>query len=270
MLLDPVEKGTLPDLSDDAASPPADLPKGEDLQKKIDKLTGRLGELQSCFFADGRHALLIVLQGRDASGKDGVVRTVFDACNPQGVRVNSFKVPTAVELAHDYLWRVHNVVPERGMIGVFNRSHYEDVLVVRVHDIVPKAVWSKRYSQINEFERILTENGVVILKFFLHVSREEQRERLLERIEDQTKNWKFSAGDLDERKLWDQYSEAYADALSKCSTSWAPWYLVPADKNKARNYLIAKRIVRAMEDLNLEYPKPKTDLDQYRDSLKAS
>jgi len=268
MLLDPVTKGTRPDLSDDAASPPSDLAKGEELEKKIDKLTGRLGELQSCFFADNRHSLLIVLQGRDASGKDGVVRTVFDACNPQGVRVNSFKVPSATELAHDYLWRVHNVVPERGMIGVFNRSHYEDVLVVRVHNIVPKAVWSKRYNQINEFERILTENGVVILKFFLHVSRDEQRKRLLERIDDETKNWKFSAGDLDERKLWDDYSEAYADALSKCSTSWAPWYLVPSDKNKARNYLIAKRIVRTLEDLNLEYPKPKTDLDQYRAVLK--
>jgi PPK2 family polyphosphate:nucleotide phosphotransferase len=269
MLLEPVAKGSHPDLSDDAASPPADLQKGDELEKKIEKLTGRLGDLQSRFYANGGHALLLVLQGRDASGKDGVVRTVFDACNPQGVRVNSFKVPTAVELAHDYLWRVHNVVPERGMIGVFNRSHYEDVLVVRVHEIVPKSVWSKRYNQINDFERLLTENGVVVLKFFLHVSREEQRKRLLERIEDETKNWKFKAGDLNERKLWDQYSEAYVDVLAKCSTSWAPWYLVPADKNKARNYLIAKRIVRTLEDLNLEYPKPKTDLTQYEETLKA-
>lgn len=269
MLLEAVTKGTPPELSDDAASPPADLPKGEDLEKKIDKLTGRLGELQSCFFADARHALLIVLQGRDASGKDGVVRTVFDACNPQGVRVNSFKAPTSIELAHDYLWRVHQVVPEKGMVGVFNRSHYEDVLVVRVHDLVPKGVWSKRYDQINEFEHMLSENGVVILKFFLHVSRDEQKKRLIERVEDPTKNWKFKAGDLDERNLWDEYSAAYRDALRKCSTDWAPWYFVPADKNKARNYLIARRIVKTLEDLNLEYPKPKADLEQYVGKLKA-
>jgi PPK2 family polyphosphate:nucleotide phosphotransferase len=269
MLLEPVTSRTKLDLSDNAAAPPAEVGKGDDLDKKIEKVTAKLGELQSIFFADSRHALLIVLQGRDASGKDGVVRTVFDACNPQGVRVNSFKVPSPIELAHDYLWRIHQVVPERGMIGVFNRSHYEDVLVVRVHDIVPKEVWSKRYDQINQFERMLSENGVVILKFYLHVSRDEQRKRLLERIEDPTKNWKFKAGDLDERKLWDKYTVAYRDALKKCSAEWAPWYVVPADKNKARNYLIAKRIVKTLEDLNLEYPKPKADLEQYVGQLKG-
>jgi polyphosphate kinase 2 (PPK2 family) len=162
---------------------------------------------------------------------------------------------------------VHQVVPERGMIGVFNRSHYEDVLVVRVHQLVPKDVWSKRYDQINEFERILSENGVVILKFYLHVSRDEQRRRLIERIDDPTKNWKFNAGDLDERKLWSEYTRAYRDALKKCSTPWAPWYLVPGDKNKARNYLIAKRVVATLEGLNLEYPQPKTDLKQYLKTL---
>lgn len=254
-------------LSNDDAAPPHGLPKGDELEEKIEKVTKRLGELQSVFYADGRHALLIVLQGRDASGKDGVVRTVFDACNPQGVRVNSFKVPSALELSHDFLWRVHQVVPERGMIGVFNRSHYEDVLVVRVHQLVPKDVWSKRYDQINEFERILSENGVVILKFYLHVSRDEQRRRLIERIDDPTKNWKFNAGDLDERKLWSEYTRAYRDALKKCSTPWAPWYLVPGDKNKARNYLIAKRVVATLEGLNLEYPQPKTDLKQYLKTL---
>lgn len=268
MLLEPVSSRTKLDLGDDAASPPSDLPKGDDLEKKIEKVTARLGELQSVFYADSRHALLIVLQGRDASGKDGVVRTVFDACNPQGVRVNSFKVPTPLELSHDYLWRVHQVVPEKGMIGVFNRSHYEDVLVVRVHNFVPKEVWSQRYDQINNFERILSENGVVILKFFLHVSRDEQKNRLLERIDDPTKNWKFKAGDLDERNLWDKYTAAYRVALKKCSTEWAPWYVVPADKNKVRNYLIAKRIVKTLESLNLEYPKPKTDIEQYAAQLK--
>ena len=263
MILDPVSPRAALTLSDEAADPPDDLPKGEEIERKIEKVTRRLGELQQVLYADGKHAVLVVLQGRDASGKDGVVRTVFDACNPQGVRVNSFKAPSAMELAHDFLWRVHQVVPERGMIGIFNRSHYEDVLVVRVHDLVPKDVWSKRYDQINEFERILTENGVVILKFFLHISREEQTTRLIERIEDPTKNWKFKAGDLDERKLWDKYNAAYKDALRKCSTEWAPWYLVPANKNKARNYLIAKRIVAALDGLGLEYPVAKTDLKEY-------
>ena len=263
MILDPVSPRAALNLSDDAADPPSDLPKGEEVERKLEKATGRLGALQSALYADGRYAVLVVLQGRDASGKDGVVRTVFDACNPQGVRVHSFKAPSAHELAHDFLWRVHHVVPERGMIGIFNRSHYEDVLVVRVHELVPKDVWSKRYDQINEFERILTESGVVILKFFLHISRDEQTKRLVERIEDPTKNWKFKAGDLDERKLWDKYSAAYKDALRKCSTPWAPWYLVPANRNKARNYLIARRIVATLDGLGLEYPQPKTDLREY-------
>ena len=267
MLLKPVSPRARIDLSDDDAAPFDDMPRGDELDEKLAKVTRRLGQLQDVFYADGRHALLIVLQGRDASGKDGVVRTVFDACNPQGVRVNSFKAPTALELSHDYLWRVHNVVPERGMVGVFNRSHYEDVLVVRVHNLVPKEIWSKRYDQINEFERGLSENGVVILKFFLHVSRDEQRKRLIERIEDPKKNWKFKADDLDERKLWNAYSKAYRDALKKCSTEWAPWYFVPADKNKARNYLIAKRIVATLEGLDLAYPEPKTDLKQYLKTL---
>ena len=263
MLLKPVSpRGSL-SLSDAAALPPRELSGGDKLEAKFEKIAKRLGELQQLLYADGRHALLIVVQGRDASGKDSVTATVFDACNAQGVRVNSFKAPTSLELAHDYLWRIHNVVPEKRMIGIFNRSHYEDVLVVRVHNLVPKDVWSKRYDQINAFEKMLSENGVTILKFFLHISRDEQRVQLRQRIEDPTKNWKFNAGDLDERKLWDKYNEAYRDALRKCSTPWAPWYLVPADKKKARNYLVAKRIVAALESLDLEYPKPKTDLSEY-------
>jgi PPK2 family polyphosphate:nucleotide phosphotransferase len=267
LILDPVSPRAALSLGDETAAPFDDLPKGEELKEKLARTTVRLGELQSVLYADGRYAVLVVLQGRDASGKDGVVRTVFDACNPQGVRVNSFKAPSQQELAHDFLWRVHHVVPERGMIGIFNRSHYEDVLVVRVHELVPKDVWSKRYDQINAFEKILTENGVVILKFFLHISREEQTRRLIERIEDPTKNWKFKAGDLDERKLWDKYNAAYKDALRKCSTPWAPWYFVPADKNKPRNYLIAKRIVATLDGLGLEYPQPKTDLKEYLKTL---
>jgi len=267
MLLKPVTPETALELSDDDASPPKELSKGDELQEQLDEVLERLGELQPVFYADGRHALLIVLQGRDASGKDGVVRTVIGACNPAGVRVQGFKAPTPVELAHDYLWRLHQVMPERGMMGIFNRSHYEDVLVVRVHGLVPEDVWSKRYEQINNFEKMLSENRVVILKFFLHVSRDEQRQRLIDRVEDETKNWKFNAGDLDERDRWDEYTEAYRDALNKCSTEWAPWYLVPADKNKARNYLIARRIVETLEGLDLEYPEPKTDLKQYLKKL---
>jgi PPK2 family polyphosphate:nucleotide phosphotransferase len=267
MLLEPVSSDNELRLSDDDASAPKGLPKGDELKQKLERQLEKLGELQNVFYADGRHALLIILQGRDASGKDGVVRSVIGACNPAGVRINSFKAPTPVELAHDYLWRIHQVVPEKGMMGIFNRSQYEDVLVVRVHDLVPESVWSKRYDEINAFERILSENGTVILKFFLHVSHDEQKKRLRERVEDETKNWKFNAGDLDERKLWDEYSQAYRDALMKCSTDWAPWYVVPADSNKARNYLIAKRIVETLEGLDLEYPKPKTDLREYLKSL---
>jgi PPK2 family polyphosphate:nucleotide phosphotransferase len=266
MLLEPVSPDDALELSDADAARPRSLDKDE-IKKKLDKELEKLGELQNRFYADGRRALLIILQGRDASGKDGVVRTVIGACNPSGVRINSFKAPTSTELAHDYLWRIHQVMPEKGMFGIFNRSHYEDVLVVRVHELVPMDVWSKRYEQINNFEKMLAESGTVILKFFLHVSRDEQKERLRERVEDPAKKWKFNAGDLDERNLWDQYTEAYRDALTKCSTSWAPWYVVPADSNKARNYLIAKRIVETLEGLDLEYPKPKADLTQYLKSL---
>ena len=267
MLLDPVTPGDALQLSDDDAAAPKSIGKGDDLKSKLEKQLEKLSELQKVFYADGRHALLVLLQGRDASGKDGVVGTVIGACNPAGIRVNSFKAPTPIELAHDFLWRIHQVVPEKGMMGIFNRSHYEDVLVVRVHSLVPENVWSKRYAQINDFERMLSDNGTVILKFFLHVSRDEQKERLRERVEDETKNWKFNAGDLDERNEWDAYTEAYRDALLKCSTERAPWYVVPADSNKARNYLIAKRIVETLEGLSLSYPKPKTDLKQYLKAL---
>lgn len=267
MLLEAVHEGRAPGLDDDDAKASKSIGKGDALKEKLDEQLERLEELQKVFYADGRHALLIVLQGRDAAGKDGVVRTVFGACNPGGVRVNSFKVPTPVELAHDFLWRIHKVVPRKGIIGIFNRSHYEDVLAVRVHSIVPESVWAKRYEQINDFERMLAANGTVILKFFLHVSRDEQAKRLRERVEDETKNWKFNAGDLDDRSKWDDYTDAFRDALAKCSTEWAPWYVVPSDSNKARNYLIAERIVKSLESLDLKYPKPETDLSQYLELL---
>jgi PPK2 family polyphosphate:nucleotide phosphotransferase len=208
-----------------------------------------------------------VLQGRDASGKDGTIRHVFGPCDPQGVHVSSFKAPTDLELAHDFLWRIHAVVPPKRMIGIFNRSHYEDVIVVRVKNLAPRSVWSKRYEQINNFEHMLTENGVIILKFFLHISHDEQKEQLIERLEDPAKNWKFRAGDLDDRKLWNQYTRAIGDALAKCSTEWAPWYVVPADDKKARNYLVTRTIVDKLESLKLHYPRADKKVLALKDNI---
>jgi PPK2 family polyphosphate:nucleotide phosphotransferase len=238
----------------DATWPDLDLSEDE-LEEAAAKEMERIGEAQKVLFADGGHALLVVLQGRDAAGKDGTIRKVFSAVNPQGCSVSSFKVPTEIERRHDFLWRVHQVVPPKGMIGIFNRSHYEDILVPRVHELVPKKVWSARYDQINDFERILTDNGVTILKFMLHVSRKEQKARLTERLTDKTKNWKFNAGDLDERKRWDEYTKAYRGILANTSTKYAPWYIVPADDKDVRDLLVARTIADALEDLDLRYPK---------------
>jgi len=229
-------------------------------QKATEKLVVRLGELQELLYAEHRHKMLIVLQGMDTSGKDGTVRKVLRETSPQGVRVVSFKKPTEVELDHDYLWRIHAQVPASGELVVFNRSQYEDVLVVRVHSLVPPKVWRQRYDQINEFERMLSECGTTILKFFLHISRDEQRERLQARLDDPTKHWKFQHGDLDERKLWNDYMRAYEDVLNRTSTKWAPWHVVPADRKWARDWIVAKTVVSAMEKLRMRYPEP-PDLD---------
>jgi PPK2 family polyphosphate:nucleotide phosphotransferase len=268
MQLTPVSRRTPLSLDDRSAARPVELFEGDELKEQTNKLLKRLGELQAMLYADGRYALLVVLQGRDAGGKDGTVRKVFGACNPLGCEVTSFKVPTPLELSHDYLWRIHQEVPAKGMIGIFNRSHYEDVLVVRVKDLVPKPVWSKRYDQINEFERMLDDNRVKILKFFLNISRDEQAERLRDRLSDPTKNWKFRAGDLDDRDLWDEYTKAYRDALKNCSTPWAPWYVVPADDKKARNYLIARTVVDLLDNLGLRYPKADRDVLKLKKKLK--
>ena len=224
------------------------------IEEATQRLLARLTSLQDAFHADGRHALLLVLQGRDASGKDGVIKAVSGAFNPSGVRVESFGVPTSLELKHDYLWRVHQVVPARGMIGVFNRSHYEDVLVVRVRELAPEDSWRARYKQINAFERMLSDNRVIIRKCMLHVSRDEQRARLLARLDDPRKNWKFREGDLEDRARWDAYTSAYSEALSTCSTKWAPWYVVPSDDNTVRNFLIARMLVETLEELSPVYP----------------
>jgi len=259
-MLEPVPPGGTVDLSDQAARPPAGLPDKAELRGRLGVLVERIDQLQRALFAENQRALLVVLQGRDASGKDGATRNVFGPLNAQGCVVSAFKKPSELELAHDYLWRVHQEVPRRGTIGVFNRSHYEDVLVVRVHNLVPREQWQRRYEQINEFERMLTENGTTILKFFLHISRKEQKGRLLERLEDPTKNWKFNPFDLEERKRWDEYTVAYRDALARCSTVWAPWYVVPGDKKAARDVLIAELVVQALEAMNPQFPKADPEL----------
>jgi len=254
-VLDPVPAGGPVDLSDAAAAPPPELDEKHERTGRLTSLTDRFNLLQRALFAEGRRALLVVLQGRDAAGKDGVIRKVFGPLDAQGCTVTTFRKPSAQELDHDFLWRIHAAAPRRGVIGIFNRSHYEDVLVVRVLGLVPPAEWSARYEQINAFERMLTENGTTILKFFLHVSREEQKRRLQERLEDPAKNWKFNPGDLDTRRRWDEYSEAYRDALTRCSTPWAPWYVVPADRNAARDVLVAEVVVDALERMNPQFPR---------------
>ena len=230
--------------------------------KALKRYRKKLRKLQDRFYAWDKKALLVVLQGMDTAGKDGTIKHVMRGVNPQGVTVTSFKVPSAEELAHDYLWRIHKAVPRRGMIGIFNRSHYEDVLVVRVHNLVPPEVWSQRYDQINAFEKHLTENGVVILKFFLHISKEEQARRLQARLDTPEKRWKFNKGDLKERALWDDYQAAYADALQKCSTSYAPWYVVPSDVKWYRNYVVGQIITETLQDLDPRYPEPEEGLDE--------
>ena len=233
----------------------------QDRAAALAPLTTRLAELQERFFADGRHRLLIVLQGMDTAGKDGAIKDVFRDLDPLGVRVASFKKPTDLELAHDYLWRVHAQVPGDAEIVIFNRSHYEDVLIVRVRDLVPEAVWSKRYAHIADFERLLTDEGTTVRKFFLHISKEEQAARLQARLDDPAKNWKFALGDLDERKLWDRYQEAFETALGTTSTDAAPWYVVPSNRKWFRNLAIASVLIEALESLGLAYPDPPPGLD---------
>jgi PPK2 family polyphosphate:nucleotide phosphotransferase len=263
----PLPHGTRIRLSDDAAAPPADAPSKDEAQLQVERLTKRLDQLQEALYAENRRAVLIVLQGRDTAGKDGAIRKVFGPLNPQGVTVSAFKAPTAIELAHDFLWRVHQAVPPRGSIGIFNRSHYEDVLVVRVHQLVPESVWRPRYEQINLFERLLTENGITVLKFFLHISRDEQRQRLSERLDDPTKYWKFSAGDLGERDKWDAYTEAYEEALRRTSTADAPWWMVPADKKYFRDLVVAQVVTDTLERMDPKYPGPPEGLAEFRRRL---
>ncbi len=224
----------------------------------------RLDELQYLMYAEDRHALLIVLQGMDASGKDGTIRHAMSAFNPQGCRVTAFKTPTPEELQHDFLWRVHRAVPGRGDIAIFNRSHYEDVLVARVRKLVSKDVWSSRYGQINQFEELLRDNGVTIVKLFLHISKEEQKARFEERLKDPTKQWKVAPGDFEDRKHWDDYLTAYEDALTRCSTDAAPWYIIPADRKWVRNLVVSRLLIEILEALEMKFPKPAFDLSDLK------
>lgn len=252
--LEPHPPGQRRRLTDALAEPPAGLLQGKAMAAAIDALEDQLQDLQAALGAEARRAVLAVLQGRDTCGKDGTVRRVFGALNPASCTVTGFRKPSPVELAHDYLWRVHQAVPGRGSVGVFNRSHYEDVLVVRVHGLMPEEVWGRRFDHINQFERMLTDEGVVVRKFFLHISKEEQRRRLEERLADPTKNWKFEAGDLAERARWDRYTEAYEEMLERTSTVVAPWFVVPADDKVARNYLVAEAMVRTLQQMAPRFP----------------
>jgi PPK2 family polyphosphate:nucleotide phosphotransferase len=227
---------------------------------ELERQLTRLADLQDRLWAEAERSVLVVLQGIDAAGKDGTINKVMEAFNPQGCPVTSFKVPSPEELAHDYLWRVHKRVPRKGEIGIFNRSHYEDVLVVRVHDLVPKAVWSRRYDQINAFEQHLAENGTTIVKFFLSISRGEQRDRFQARYDDPTKRWKFSMGDLKERERWDDYQAAFDDALTKTSTDHAPWYVIPADRKWFRNLTVATILADTIAALKPRYPAVAADV----------
>lgn len=236
----------------------------KEARRELKRLTKRLSELQYLLYAEDRRALLIVLQGMDAAGKDGTIRRVMRGLNPQGTHVTPFKKPSAEELDHDYLWRIHQAVPRRGDIGIFNRSHYEDVLVVRVHNMVPRVVWSGRYDQINAFERMLADNDVVILKFFLHISKDEQKRRFEARLAEPERHWKISLSDFKERPHWDEYQGAYEDVLSRCSTEWAPWFVIPANRKWFRDVAVATAIVQTLEGLDMRFPKPKVEVSKIR------
>ncbi len=257
-----------------ATAPTDGRESGIDKQTARDRTAAhlkRLVELQEILFAESKHAVLIVLQAIDAGGKDSTIRNVFGCINPQGISVANFKVPTPLELSHDYLWRYHQQCPPRGHIRIFNRSHYESVLVERARGIVPEEVWRRRYEQINHFEQTLASEGTRILKFFLHLSKAEQAERFRDRLKRPDKWWKFSENDLAERRRWDSYQAAFEDALNHCSTPWAPWYAIPADQKWYRNLQVAEIVRKALESLDLEYPQPedrlKERIDEFLEAL---
>lgn len=231
---------------------------------QLEKIKLRTLELQELLYAEHKHKVMVVLQGMDTAGKDGAIKHVFQGMNPQGVKVSSFKTPTKFEQDHDYLWRIHQRTPGNGQIMIFNRSHYESVLVERVHELVPKKVWSRRYEHINMFERMLSDEGTLILKFFLHIDKDEQKKRLQARIDDKARHWKLSPSDIPERRLWDKYQEAYEDAISLTSTEWAPWHVIPANRKWYRNLSICGAICRALAGLDMEYPATQVDVSKLK------
>lgn len=251
-LVKPGAKFSLEDIKPSDRSERGDS-KAED-QHELERLSVEINALQDILYAQEKHKVLLVLQGMDASGKDGTVKHVFSECDPLGIRLASFKGPTDDELAHDYLWRVHAKVPKKGEITIFNRSHYEDVLIVRVHDWIDDKECKRRYEHIKDFERMLTETGTTIIKCYLHISKEEQKERMYERLNEPDKTWKFNPNDLKERELWPKYMEAYEDAMRETSTEHAPWYVIPADSKTNRNLLISRILLETLKDLNLAYP----------------
>ncbi len=236
----------------------------ETAEKLLEKNIARLAELQFLLYAENKRAVLIVFQGIDAAGKDGTIRHVMSGLNPQGCSVTPFKVPSAEEAEHDFLWRIHKATPRLGEFTIFNRSQYEDVLVVRVHNLVPKSIWSGRYEHINSFEKLLAGTNVKILKFFLYISKDEQKERFRSRLEDPTRQWKLSEADFAERKYWEDYIQAYEDALTRCSTPWAPWYVIPANKKWYRNLAVSQIIVEALEEMKMKFPPPGLDISKVR------
>ena len=257
-----VKPGTKVSLKDYDPDDTGSYRSEEEVADKLEKLRQEMAGYQRLLYAENKRSLLVVLQGMDAAGKDGTVRHVMSGLNPLGVNIVPFKVPSEEELDHDFLWRIHRHAPRHGEITLFNRSHYEDVVVVRVHDLVPRKVWKRRYKQINHFERLLVENNTVVLKFFLHIDKDEQRERLQQRLTDPTRYWKFSMKDVEERRHWDEYQEAYEDALTECSTRRAPWFVVPANKKWYRNLVVAERVVAALRRLDMKYPDPQIEISK--------
>jgi PPK2 family polyphosphate:nucleotide phosphotransferase len=243
--------------------PPKKLTE-EQAQKELAKLGEELFDLQDLLWGARRHSVLVILQGRDSAGKDGAIKHVAGFLNPRGVHVTSFGAPTPEELEHDFLWRIHQQTPRRGEFAIFNRSHYEDVLVVRVHDLAPKALWKERFGHIRDFEELLAEHGTIILKFFLHISKDEQKKRLLKREEDARKAWKLNAGDWEDRERWDDYTEAYEEALSRTSTKLAPWHIVPSDAKWYRNLVVARAIVEALRPHRRAWQKYLDDVGEHK------
>ncbi len=263
-----LEPGSKVKISDLDPSSTGDFEGGKkDGMKKLKELLQELDTLQELLYAEHKHTVLVVLQAMDTGGKDGTIRRVFEGINPSGVRVASFKVPTPLEADHDFLWRVHWQAPGKGEMVIFNRSHYEDVLVVRMHGLVPPEVWKKRYDEINNFEKMLSQEGTLILKFFLNISLDEQKQRLMDRLEDETKHWKFNPGDLKERDLWKQYMQAYEDVLNKTTTEYAPWYVIPSNHKWFRDLAVAEAIIQGLKQLKMEYPKPAYDVAAARQEI---